>query len=103
MITLTIKSATVFLRERILCELQTIGEYTGLKDMFDKKIFEGDIVEYTTDDIYLITWEKTEALFGLKQDNDIYDFNSFWGSDLEVIGNIHSNPELIGRCKNLNN
>lgn len=73
---------------------KTVGQYTGLKDKNFKMIFEGDIVEYH-EGIAKITWEETEALFGIKQDNDVRDFNSYWGQDLEVIGNIHDNPELL--------
>lgn len=72
----------------------TVGQYTGLEDKNFKMIFEGDIVEYH-EGIAKITWEETEALFGIKQDNDVRDFNSYWGQDLEVIGNIHDNPELL--------
>lgn len=72
----------------------TVGQYTGLTDKNGKMIFEGDIVEYP-EGIAEITWEETEALFGIKQDNDVCDFNSYWGQNLEVIGNVHDNPELL--------
>lgn len=73
---------------------KTIGQYTGLTDKNGKMIFEGDIVEYP-EGIAEITWEETEALFGIKQDNDVCDFNSYWGQNLEVIGNVYDNPELL--------
>ena len=77
---------------------ETIGQYTGLTDKNDKKIFEGDIVECVSDgEQAVISWLKYFACFGLSFDGwccgfDDYDFSL---NDFKVIGNIHDNPEIL--------
>ena len=77
---------------------ETVGQYTGLTDKNDKKIFEGDIVECVSGgERAVISWLKYFACFGLSFDGwccgfDDYDFSL---NDFKVIGNIHDNPELL--------
>ena len=80
--------------------LETIGQYTGLKDKNGKKIFEGDIVK---DDycIYEVVYDGNgyyvEVVKLLKECGTdkgvLYDLSDY--KDLEVIGNIYDNPELL--------
>ena len=71
----------------------TVGQYTGLKDKNGTRIFEGDIVNcnYFCGVVYFYegAWCVSEKD---KYPEDLYDLIS-----LEVIGNIHDNPELLGR------
>lgn len=71
---------------------ETVGQYTVLTDKNGKKIFEGDIVSahgyigyvQMDTDYWEVHWN--------------HDFNRklyVWTDTVEVIGNIHDNPELL--------
>jgi len=79
-------------------------QYTGLKDKNDKEIYEGDIVRYKNR-IGEIHWHKYQASFDLKFLRNIEGepyisldeglANNIWPFQLEIIGNIYENPELL--------
>lgn len=78
------------------CDSDTIGQYTGLKDRNGKKIFEHDIVRIAVCGIYdnyVVSYDKENARFVV---GDI-DFTMvrIFSPKIEVIGNIHDNPELL--------
>lgn len=76
---------------------ETIGQYTGLVDKKDEMVFEGDIVKISGDlaGVYVSVWE--EYNFEYEFDNKEMSFGlcCVHSDDIEVIGNIHDNPELI--------
>ena len=86
----------------------TIGQYTGLTDNNGKKIFEGDIIKYKNTDgikfngvaltvIGKVVYNEKNASFAISGKDEIgakhYDY--FPIKKIEVIGNIHDNPELM--------
>ena len=82
------------------CEVipETVGQYTGLTDKNEVKIFEGDIVRYG-DTIHKVVFEHRNdtAYFGLVYSPfETLPFGHYQElKQIEVIGNIHGNPELM--------
>lgn len=73
---------------------KTIRQFTGLTDKNGKKIFEDDIVKYDGDGNYSIGYvDGVYRLFDEKGYYSVSVHNNY--SYLEVIGNIHDNPELL--------
>jgi len=80
----------------------TVGQFTGLVDKNENKIFEGDIVKFVdansepipfSEVITSIVWWNEFSRFTLK--NTHTELSFLETDDMEVIGNIHYNPELI--------
>ena len=110
--------------QHIEVELGSVGQFTGLNDKNEKEIYEGDIVSGEKDLKYLYSedeplkrgvvewaegvgeyWIDGEAILKEGKVSHIDAFVQLVGtdsddteqcaSDVEVIGNIHENPELL--------
>ena len=71
---------------------ETIGQYTGLTDKNGKKIFEGDIVKGWDVIFTVIFDEYCRYMIVAGHGNYLLAQNN---EDVEVIGNIHDNLELL--------
>ena len=74
---------------------ETVGQYTGLTDKNGKRIFEGDICKHRSNCsgntvISVVTYTDGHFL-ALVCENSGFELSE----KLEVIGNIHDNPELL--------
>lgn len=78
---------------------ETVCQYTGLKDKKGTKIFEGDIVKGTI----VSQWAKEEIVCYVEYQNDSFvcieddkwKHKLMFAKNIEVIGNIYDNPELL--------
>lgn len=100
-----------------------IMQYTGLKDKHGVEIYEGDIVRHSkvVDDISIVRFgefgvpnfeemEYQDIALGFYLENasefkDVVPFNmtiplnSGYAKDVEIIGNVYENPELLEASK----
>ena len=75
---------------------ETVGQFTGLTDKNGKKIFEGDIVDILTENEEIGFVAYDDGGFLVKANGFCVDFHAnINGTDLEIIGNIHDNPEML--------
>jgi uncharacterized phage protein (TIGR01671 family) len=94
--------------------IKYVRQFTGLTDKNGREIYEGDIVRAKT--VYHSVFNKNDSLFSIGSQNGTFVFvnikgsierqwsdgNNEWYSienietfEIEIIGNIHENPELL--------
>lgn len=85
----------------------TVGQFTGMYDKNGKKIFEGDIVKTKYGRLCTVVWHSSQTHNGWDLEvvgtveNSVRtkypdEFDLYKKENLEVVGNIHDNPELLG-------
>ena len=89
------------LHNKYAVKTDTVGQYTGLTDKNGKKIFEGDILEFSDRLVavfwhtHLGCWDSNFLKFTNKENGRDNMSPLNWGYKSIVIGNIHDNPELL--------
>lgn len=102
----------------IFVDTNTIGQYTGLTDKNDTKIFDGDILRFGNKN-YLVFWNGECLQWQMRIRKNGFSFPVYDGQDTgcpvecitlswvaaeipilgtmstEIIGNIYDNPELL--------
>lgn len=83
-------------------DAKTVGQFTGRNDRSGQEIYDGDIVSLDYEEADgVVVYDDKQALFALHYDDCTvgreYGMYDCQRKELEVIGNIHDNPELINK------
>ncbi|WP_295248634.1 YopX family protein [Ruminococcus sp.] len=81
-------------------DADTVGQYTGMTDKNGTKIFDGDIVDFSkrpdNGDYGAVIYDADETEFGIEYYNIYRSLGkNYYPENIEVIGNIYDNPELL--------
>ena len=83
----------------ILVDDGSIGQYTGMHDGNGEDIYEGDIVRTSDndDELAVVEWDEEDLRFTVTHGNVVNGLGEeYYSREVEVIGNMYDNPELLG-------
>ena len=87
--------------EKFTVYANTVGQYIGKTDKNKKEIYEGDIVRlYDEDELFIVEWDADTARFVMSSETMTVDFDSYYGYQVEVVGNVHDNADLLEEVGN---
>ena len=76
--------------------LETMEQFTGLYDKNGKEIYKGDIIlNPLYEEPYIVEYSENLAGYAGWGDDRACGCYLITDEDIEIIGNIHENPELI--------
>ena len=82
--------------EKFTVYADKVGQYTGLLDKNGKKIFEGDAVWFSDEkERGVVCFDEIGACFSVRFDTFDAAFDHLYSNELEIIGNVYDNPELM--------
>lgn len=81
-------------------EPETVGQYTNMLDKNGRKIFEGDIIDFSdrsySDGYGVVRYDAEGTEFEFVYDDHYEGLGRcYYPEDVEVIGNIYDNPNLV--------
>lgn len=81
-------------------DADTVGQYTGMTDKNGTKIFEGDIIDFSdrsySDGYGVVRYDAEGTEFEFVYDDHYEGLGRcYYPEDVEVIGNIYDNPNLV--------
>jgi len=80
----------------VFFDQETIEQFTGLHDKNGKEIYEGDILENPDyEEAFVVEYHEGMAGYIGWGDDKIAGCYLITGDEIEIIGNIHENPELL--------
>lgn len=87
---------SIDLNGEFLVDKDTVGQYIGVDDKNGKEIYEKDIVLIDGEDEYFVVeWNSDTSRFVMNSETLTVDFDNYWGYQVEVIGNVYENADLL--------